>query len=94
MTGKPVEREHFLCELLSRIEYEYGRWLKNSTSLLKEINTHIDGYGKWVTLNINGTLRKEKSKLVGIDEDGRLVVIDEDGTIEKFAYEQIRLITD
>lgn len=92
--GKTVQREQFLCEYLSRIEYEYGRWHKKNPDLLKEINQKIKGYGCWIRLLVDGEERKEKSKLLGINEEGELVVINDDGGIETYSYEQIRLITD
>ena len=90
---KPVDREQFLCEFLSRVEYEYTRWHKQNDELLKNINQKIIGYGKWIGLQVNGHEQKKKFKLLGVNEKGGLTAIDEEGGVNTFAYEQIRLIT-
>lgn len=94
LTGKSYSRERFLAGLLGRIEYEYGRWHKQDTSLLKEINQKILGYGQWIKLQVDGEIRQEPAKLLGVNEQGQLVVVNEEGEIETFSYEQIRVITD
>lgn len=92
--GKEVDRETFLANLLSRIEFEYMRWHKQNDELLKWINQKIIGYGKWVGLRVNGYEEAGKFKLLGVDQSGQLAVIDSEGGLKTFSYEQIRLITD
>ena len=92
--GHEIDREKFLAEFLSRIEHEYTRWHKNDADLLKEINCKIIGHGSWVRLKINGNMSEEKSKLIGVNEQGQLTVINNEGGIDTFSYEQIRLIID
>lgn len=94
LSGEKQSREHILANLLSRIEYGYGRWHKRDTSLIKEINKKIQGYGKWVSLQIDNEVREEPAKLLGINEYGQLAVINEEGEVETFSYEQIRIIAD
>ncbi len=94
LTDKEFEREILLAHLLSRMEYAYGRWQKIDTSLLKEVNQKIIGYGKWVKLQVNGEIWEESLKVIGINEMGQLLVINEEGEIEKFSYEQIRILAD
>lgn len=94
LTRQEIDREQFLCDYLSRIEYEYGRWHKQNGALLKNINQKIIGYGRWVKLNVNGDELDQRYKLLGVNEKGQLAVIDSEGGIETFSYEQIRLITD
>lgn len=94
LTGKKQSREQILADLLARIEYAYGRWHKRDRSLLKEINQKIQGYGQWVTLQIDKEIRDEPAKLLGINEYGQLAVINREGEIETFSYEQIRIIAD
>lgn len=91
--GAELDREKFLASLLSRIEYEYGRWHKKSNDLLKEINQMLEGYGKWIGLEVEGEQWLESYKLIGINEAGKLLVVNDDGDIKAFSYEQIRLIT-
>lgn len=94
LTEKKYDRETLLADILSRMEYAYGRWQKKDVSLLKEINQKIRGYGKWVKLRVNGELRKEAVKVLGVNEAGQLLVLNEEGEIEKFSYEQIRILAD
>lgn len=94
LTDKEFGREELLAKLLSRMEYAYGRWQKVETALLKEINQKIIGYGKWVKLQVNGKVRDEPVKVLGINENGELLVISEEAELEKFSYEQIRILAD
>lgn len=91
--GKTVEREQYLCDLLSRIEYKYNLWQRQQPDLHIAINRNIRGYGQWVGLKVNGEMKPNTYKLLGIDERGQLLMLDHDGAIQKFTYEQIRLVT-
>lgn len=91
---KTIAREKYLSELLSRIEYKYNMWQRNQQDLLKSINRNIRGYGQWIGLKVDGEMRENTYKLLGIDETGQLLMLNHDGGIEKFSYEQIRLVTD
>lgn len=92
-TGKKVNREDFLCELLGRIEYNYNLWHRQQAELLKSINKNIRGYGQWVGLKVDDELWDNTYKFLGINESGQLLMLDHDGGIETFSYEQIRLVT-
>jgi BirA family biotin operon repressor/biotin-[acetyl-CoA-carboxylase] ligase len=93
-TGKRINREGFLSELLNRIEYKYNLWQRQEQDLLKSINRNVRGYGQWIGLKVDGEMREDTYKLLGIDETGQLLMLNHDGGIEKFSYEQIRLVTD
>lgn len=92
--GETVEREQFLSNLLSRIEHKYSLWQRQHQNLYIAINRNIRGYGQWVGLKVNGEMKPNTYKLLGIDETGQLLMLGHDGGIEKFTYEQIRLVTD
>lgn len=92
--GKRINREKFLCDLLNRIEYKYNMWQRQQPDLLKSINRNVRGYGQWIGLKVDGEMREDTYKLLGIDETGQLLMLNHDGGIEKFSYEQIRLVTD
>ena len=94
LTGEELSREQLLANVLSRIEYGYGRWHKYDTALMKEINQKIEGHGQWVTLKINGEVREEPAKLLGVNEKGQMTIINSECEIETFSYEQIRIIAD
>lgn len=89
-----INREQFLAQLLSRIEYEYVRWHKQNDALVRSINKKIIGYGSWVQVQVNGHPSSERHKLLGINQKGELTTISKEGDLETFSYEQIRLITD
>lgn len=93
-TGQKISREDFLARLLRRIEYKFSRWYRKESDLLKQVNREIDGYGQWVDLRVNGQIKDESYKLLGINECGRLVVLNREGGLESFSYEQIRVVTD
>lgn len=93
-TGEKKSREIMLSELLNRIEHKYSLWHTNNEELLKSINRSIKGYGQRVKLNVNGTVREDRYKFIGVSDDGSLLVLDKEDGIESFSYEQIRLITD
>jgi BirA family biotin operon repressor/biotin-[acetyl-CoA-carboxylase] ligase len=92
VSGEKINREKFLVELLSRIEYEYVLWLKQNTEQLKTINQKMIGYGEWVTLRVDGNILDNKYKLLGINEEGYLTGISKAGGLKIFSYEQIRVI--
>ncbi len=93
-TGKQVSREQFLADLLVRLEYNYQRWLNASADLVKEINPKIQGYGKWVTLEVEGKKMPEKRKFLGMNEQGALQALNKELEVSTFAYEQVRIKLD
>jgi BirA family biotin operon repressor/biotin-[acetyl-CoA-carboxylase] ligase len=93
-TGKDFSCEKLLCDLLVRIEYNYQRWMNNSIELVKEINPKLQGYGSWVTLEIEGNPLSEKKKFLGMNEFGALQVLNKELGVDTFSYEQIRILTD
>lgn len=92
--GKNIDRECLLCDLLNRIEYKYNLWDRHQTKLLKAINRRINGYGKWVGLQVDGELKNDPYKMLGVNEKGQLLMLNEDRGIESFSYEQVRIVTD
>ncbi|MDX1585389.1 MAG: biotin--[acetyl-CoA-carboxylase] ligase [Balneolaceae bacterium] len=94
LTGKQIERELLMAELMSHIEYEYRRWQKQERDQLRQINQNLIGYGRWVRLSINGRVSDNTAKLIGVNEDGQLVVLTQDAELKTYSFEQIRIITD
>tara|TARA_R110002124_G_scaffold255201_1_gene420884 strand:+ start:18423 stop:19202 length:780 start_codon:yes stop_codon:yes gene_type:complete len=91
-TGKEESREQLLCDLLVRIEYNYQRWINNSIELVREINPKLQGYGDWVTLEVEGKPLSEKKKFLGMNELGALQVLNKELGVDTFSYEQIRVL--
>lgn len=90
--GNDISRELFLAELLNSIEYKYTLWQKQQPELIKKINRNIVGYGQWVGLKVDGNLREDSYKLLGINEVGELLMLNQDAGVESFSYEQIELV--
>lgn len=89
-----INREKLLSRFLDNIETHYTNWHKQSTDLLASINKNIDGYGKWITLEINDEVLPDSYKLLGVNEHGQLTVLDQELNPHRYEYEQIRIITD
>ena len=84
-------REQLLAELLSRIEYNYQRWLMRDIELIKEINSKIVGFGEWVPLEVEGTELPSVYKFLGMNELGALQVLNKELEVNTFSYEQVRI---
>lgn len=91
---RKLSREALLCGLLSRIEHKYRLWHQKKPKLLIKINREINGYGQWVGLRVDGAMKPDSYKLLGINETGRLVLLNHEGGLESFSHEQIRIVTD
>lgn len=94
ITDKIYERETLLADILQRIEKAYDKWNIYDDSLLHEVNRNLIGYGKWVTISIDGKTKKDKVKFLGINERGQLVILTHNYDVETFSYEQIRVDPD
>ncbi len=91
LTGKEESREQLLADILARIEYNYQRWANNSVDLIKEVNEKLQGFGKWVTLEVDGKRYEDQSKFLGMNEKGALQVLNKELGVDIFTYEQIRV---
>ncbi len=89
--GKVSSREQILAELLSRIEYNYQRWVMRDVELIREINTKIIGFGDWVSLEVDGMQLPDVYKFLGMNEFGSLQVLNKDLEVNTFSYEQVRV---
>lgn len=90
--GRNVYRETILSEFLSRIEYNYQRWLNHDIELIREINPMLHGFGEWVNLTIDGKPVEGEYKFLGMNEKGELQVLNKDYEVNIFSYEQVRVL--
>lgn len=90
-SGKYIDREKLLCDLLKKIEAGVEQWEKEDKDLIKQINSRIIGYGKDVKLTIDGKCDDVWYKLLGINGNGHLMVLSPDLEVVTFTYEQIRV---
>ncbi len=90
-TKEELIREKLLAEILSRMEYNYQRWLQHDVEFIKKVNSKMVGYGDWVTLMVEGELLPGKYKFLGMNEFGALQVLNKDYEVKVFSYEQVRV---
>ena len=93
LSNRPISREELLNKLLLGIEHAYQRWHKHDETLKRDINKKIVGYGKWVEVSINGVVPNQKFKFIGVNSNGELLMLNEQLDVNKFVYEQVRIIT-
>lgn len=88
-----VSREDLLNEILLGIENVYLRWHKCDEILKQDISKKLVGYGEWVSVSINGVIPNQKFKFIGVNSNGELLMLNEQLDVNKFTYEQVRIIT-
>ncbi len=94
LTGSEFERERVLSQILTKIEYYYRLWETKDIALIKMINKHLIGYGKWVHLTVDDKPREGLFKFLGINETGSMMVLNKELEVDTFAHEQIRIHLD
>lgn len=92
-TEEKLVREKMLAEILSRLEYNYQRWLQHDVEFIKDMNSKMMGFGDWVTLTVEGKLLPGKYKFLGMNEFGALQVLNNEYEVNIFSYEQVRVNT-
>lgn len=85
-------REELLAAILREIEIAYQKWHKFDQSHLRDINKRIIGYGEWVNITIYDELQHGLFKFIGLNDKGELLMLNEQMDVNKFSYEQIRII--
>lgn len=90
LTGKIIQIEPFLSKICNRFEQRYGQWETASPALVRDINSHYPGLGKWNRVEVNGTVREESFKFLGLDHDGYPLFLDEKASIKKVTHQHIR----
>jgi BirA family transcriptional regulator, biotin operon repressor / biotin---[acetyl-CoA-carboxylase] ligase len=93
ISNKVLSREKLLSEILLELELIYHRWHKFDDELQREINQRLIGYGEWVRISVYQKMTDEKFKFIGVNEKGELLMLNEQLDVNKFSYEQIRIIT-
>ncbi len=91
INSKAHQRELVLVRLLTRMEYFYRLWSTHDLELSKKINKKLIGYGKWVSLEVDGVMQDGQCKFLGINESGHLVVLNKALEVDTFLYEQVRV---
>lgn len=93
LTGVKISREELLANILHAIEIAYQRWHKFDNNLIREINNKIIGYGEWIKLKVYDEIKTDFYKFIGVNEKGELLMLNEQMDVNKFSYEQVRIIT-
>jgi BirA family biotin operon repressor/biotin-[acetyl-CoA-carboxylase] ligase len=94
LIGSPVDREELLSRILTELENNYALWEQEDINVIRYINRHIMGYGKWCRIEINGNRVADPHKILGIDPRGFLLALDADDTVKTFTHEQVRIFYD
>lgn len=89
---RTISREKILADSLHSIERIYRLWHTQNPELHKLISRSLIGYGKWVSLTIDGKQSDERFKFLGVNEKGELLVLNEQLEVHTYSHEQIRII--
>lgn len=90
----PVAREHLLADVLNGLEGRLGRWEVKPSSIRKEVNYRLIGYGCYGQLQVGETVMPSSYKFMGINEAGFPVFLDEEADIKVYRSEQVRFLPD
>lgn len=85
-------REGLLNECLKEIELMYNHWLQLNPIMIKSIHSRLIGYGEWVKLKVYDELLPFTYKCIGVNEKGELLMLNEQLDVDKFSYEQVRIV--
>lgn len=89
---KKFTKEGLLNEFLQEIEWLYEHWLKLDPIMIKSIHSRLIGYGEWVKIQVYDELLPHKYKCIGVNEKGELLMLNEQLDVDKFSYEQVRIV--
>ncbi|MCC5940295.1 MAG: biotin--[acetyl-CoA-carboxylase] ligase [Balneolaceae bacterium] len=92
IANKTFSREELLAAILNETEQSYYRWHKFDQHHLREINNRLIGYGEWVNITIYNEIQPGLFKFIGLNDKGELLMLNEQMDVNKFSYEQIRII--
>lgn len=85
-------RENLLSECLQEIESMYEHWLQSNPAMIRSIHSRLIGYGEWVKLKVYDELLPDTYKCIGVNEKGELLMLNEQLDVDKFSYEQVRIV--
>ncbi len=85
-------REGLLNECLKEIEIMYDHWLQLDPAIIKSIHSRLIGYGEWVKLQVYDELLPYTYKCIGVNIKGELLMLNEQLDVDKFSYEQVRIV--
>lgn len=92
LTQTEFTREGLLSECLQEIELMYENWLHLNPAMIKSIHSRLIGYGEWVKLQVYDELLPDTYKCIGVNEKGELLMLNEQLDVDKFSYEQVRIV--
>lgn len=91
--GQPIDRALFLAVFFNRLEPLLSDAETGDIELIRSINRGILGYGKWVTLQVDGKKEDTPVKILGVNEYGYLMVLTANDDVKTFTHEQVRIET-
>lgn len=87
-----LTREEVLNYCLCEIETMYDHWIHSNPVMIKSIHSRLIGYGEWVRLKVYDELLPAPYKCIGVNEKGELLMLNEQLDVDKFSYEQVRIL--
>jgi len=92
-TRNKWSKTQLLIDFLAQFEHFYTLWETHPGTFANQINAHLLGYGKQVSLLRldQPNTHAESVKCLGLDESGGLRVLDKEMEVNTFTYEQIRI---
>ncbi len=91
--GQPLDRALLLAVFLNRLEPLLAMAEAGDIELVRNINRSIQGYGKWVSLLVDGKREDTPVKILGVNEYGYLMVLTANDDVKTFTHEQVRIQT-
>lgn len=89
--GQTVDRSLLLAVFLNRLEPYIYQVEDGDMDLIRSINRNIQGYGRWVSILVDGKREETPVKILGINEFGFLMVLTANDDIKTFKHEQVRI---
>ncbi len=88
--GVGISREEFLSRFLPYLENMIEEWSRNSEVIQKTINQELMSYGKWVKVTVDGKLKENSYKVLGVDKEGYLILLDEELQVKRITHQNVR----
>src|SRR3990167_5419963 len=86
-TGKRVDRNLLIAELLNRFEYWYKKFMEGDETVMKRWRELSDTSGRRVKVNVGDRVYEGIAKV--LDNDGSLMIRLDDGSIKKISAGEV-----
>ncbi len=90
-SGTTYVREAVLAHLVNALARRYAQWERQDPALRNDIQARLIGCGEWCQIRVDGVMRDEPCKVLGVDHEGHLVVLDDRLRPVTFRHEDVRI---